>query len=372
MFSFRLACAAIIAAAFVAPAFAQEFKPFPDSYFFNGAPRALEGKPLPKLSVKDWTTKAPTADDLKGKVVLIDFWATWCPPCRAALPHNAELWKKYKDDGLVIIGIHDSNRGSGTMRQVMEQAGVTYPNAIDDNGKTVQAIGLRFWPTYVAVDHKGIIRAVGLNSAFVGEVVETLLKEREADLAAKQPDKDADEGEAPATSDGLAQVPSDWLEGHRGRRNQLAALEGEEAPALEVSDWIGAEPTTLADLRGKVVMLDFWGTWCLPCIAAIPDTRALADKYADQGLVVIGVCHPRDVQKMPETVLDHNITYPVCADKTGKTIEAYKVDGFPDYYFIDRAGRLRVADASNDRLEDIVKALLAEPAPDTDPAAAAN
>jgi peroxiredoxin len=87
------------------------------------------------------------------------------------------------------------------------------------------------------------------------------------------------------------------------------------------------------------------------------------DKYKDQGLVVIGVCHERGADKMQQTVKDKGIKYPVAADLTGMTNKAWKVDSYPDYYLIDRAGRLRVADCKNDKIEDAIKALLAESAP---------
>jgi peroxiredoxin len=86
-------------------------------------------------------------------------------------------------------------------------------------------------------------------------------------------------------------------------------------------------------------------------------------RYGEQGLVIIGVCHPRGVEKMADAVKQHGIKYPVAADASGKTNESYKVNGYPDYYFIDRAGKLRIADCKNGSVEDAIKALLAEPGP---------
>src|SRR5262245_2974660 len=63
---------------------------------------ALEGKPMPPLEVTGWLNGEVKRDQMKGKVVVMDFYATWCGPCMAAIPHNNELLKKYKDKGLLI------------------------------------------------------------------------------------------------------------------------------------------------------------------------------------------------------------------------------------------------------------------------------
>ena len=157
------------------------------------------------------------------------------------------------------------------------------------------------------------------------------------------------------------------LEGNGARRGKMAKFD--QCPAApemtSVTGWTNTEPamggaSTLAQLKGKVVVLDFWATWCGPCIAAIPKTNALMSKYADQGLVVIGVCRSDGSEKMLDTVRSKGIAYPVCIDSKNEVNAAYGVDGYPDYYLIDRAGRLRGADVASVSLEDAIKLLLAE------------
>jgi thiol-disulfide isomerase/thioredoxin len=149
-------------------------------------------------------------------------------------------------------------------------------------------------------------------------------------------------------------------EGDLARRKSLTPLEGRPAPALAVTTWVNGKPATLADFKGKIVVLDFWATWCAPCIASIPHNNALAKKYADQGVVFIGVCHPKDGEKMTATAQDNGLGYASALDARGDTNKAYKVDSYPDYYVIDRRGVLRVADCANDKVEQVITALLKE------------
>jgi thiol-disulfide isomerase/thioredoxin len=163
---------------------------------------------------------------------------------------------------------------------------------------------------------------------------------------------------------GEARVPDEWLEGTEASRDKrFSELKaGVAPPALKVADWKNSGPLTLADLKGKVVMLDFWATWCGPCIASIPHSNDLYDRYKADGLVMVGVCQSRGADKMAKTAEDKGIKYPIAADLDGKTVEAYAVDGFPDYYFIDRAGKLRILDCKNANVEDAIKLLLSEKA----------
>ena len=148
-----------------------------------------------------------------------------------------------------------------------------------------------------------------------------------------------------------------FQEGDAALRERLKTVDAANPPALQVSNWINAEPATLAGLKGKIVVLDFWATWCGPCIASIPHTNGLAEKFKDK-VVFIGVCHPRGGEKMADTVKEKGIKYPVCLDSAGATAKAYAVNGFPDYYIVDANGKLAVADCANDSVEKAIAALL--------------
>ena len=168
-----------IASAIATTSAAQDF---PDDHFFSGADRpaglkSLEGKPAPELALDAWIGDGTSIEALRGQVVVIDFWATWCGPCMAAIPKNIELVEKHGKDGLAFIGVHDSRNGWDKADSVVTEQGINYPVARDAAGASVKSYNLGFWPTYVVVDRRGVVRAAGLLPDKVGAVVETLLAE---------------------------------------------------------------------------------------------------------------------------------------------------------------------------------------------------
>lgn len=158
---------------------------FPDNWTWDDEPgarakhAALEGKEMPKLDVTGWVNGEVKPDDMKGKVVIVDFYATWCGPCMAAIPHNNEMLKKYKDQGLVIVGVCTSSNGQEKMEQTVKDRGIEYPTARDPDLKSEKAWEVQCYPTYAVIDRKGIVRAIGLQPNHVEEVVKKLLAEKE-------------------------------------------------------------------------------------------------------------------------------------------------------------------------------------------------
>src|SRR5262245_38006476 len=156
---------------------------FPDSWTWDDDAKvrkehaALEGKPMPALSVTNWINGEVKPADLKGKVVVVDFYATWCGPCMKAIPHNNEMFKKYQSKGLAVVGICTNKRGQETFEANAKQHNVAYPVDRDADLKSEKAWAVSYYPTYAVIDRKGIVRAVGLQPQHVETVVQKLLAE---------------------------------------------------------------------------------------------------------------------------------------------------------------------------------------------------
>ena len=139
--------------------------------------------------------------------------------------------------------------------------------------------------------------------------------------------------------------------------------------SLSAADgWINSKPLTAKELKGKVVLVDFWDYSCINCIRAIPYIRAWADKYRNSGLVVIGVHTPEfDVEKqMPnveKAVKKFGITYPVALDSDEKIWNAFHNQYWPAHYFIDARGKVRYehfGEGEYDQSERWIQELLKE------------
>ncbi len=156
---------------------------FPDNWTWDDTAQmrtehaALEGKSMPKLEVAGWMNGSANFAELQGKVVVIDFFATWCGPCMRSIPHNIELLKKYQGDGLAIIGVCTSSRGQDQMAQVVKDHGIEYPTAHDPYLAAERAWRVNYYPTYAVIDRKGVVRIVGLQPDRLEEVIKKLLAE---------------------------------------------------------------------------------------------------------------------------------------------------------------------------------------------------
>lgn len=155
---------------------------FPDSWTWDDAPQAQaprvhEGKPMPPLKLTGWLNGKVALDELKGKVVMLDFYTTWCPTCIADIPHNNALFEKYKSKGLVMIGICTSEEGLADMPNLVHAKKLKYPTALDLHVASLKAWNVSMFPTYALIDRKGIVRVISLKPEHLEEVIQKLLAE---------------------------------------------------------------------------------------------------------------------------------------------------------------------------------------------------
>ncbi|MBK8101081.1 MAG: TlpA family protein disulfide reductase [Planctomycetes bacterium] len=101
----------------------------------------------------------------------------------------------------------------------------------------------------------------------------------------------------------------------------------------------------------------------------MPHLKELFAANKDKGLVILGIHTKNGAETVADFVKEQAIPWPIATDADGKTVQAFAVDSYPDYYLVDRAGNLRVADLQNGAVDEAVAALLAEPAPAVAPAA---
>jgi peroxiredoxin len=97
---------------------------------------------------------------------------------------------------------------------------------------------------------------------------------------------------------------------------------------------------TLSSLRGKVVLVNFWATWCPPCRKEMPDLDTLAHRFAKQGLIVLSLSDEDDHAKVAAYVSSHNINYPILLDLDGTTAKKFHVEGIPKTFIFDRSGKV--------------------------------
>jgi peroxiredoxin len=122
----------------------------------------------------------------------------------------------------------------------------------------------------------------------------------------------------------------------------LAELAANEA-VIEKADFtlkdLQGKEWTFSTLRGKVVLVNFWATWCPPCRKEMPDLDTLAHKFADQGLVILSISD-EDAAKVTSYVLGHNLNYPILLDPGRKTNAAFHIEGIPQSFVFNREGKL--------------------------------
>jgi thiol-disulfide isomerase/thioredoxin len=260
---------------------------------------------------------------LRGKVVLIDFWATWCGPCKEELPNVLAAYRKYHAQGFEVVAVSlDAEKDRQKLLDYCREHELPWPQHFDGKGwKNEFAVryAVRAIPAMFLLDQEGKVVSTDARGPKLEAEIRRLLKLEEP---------------APAAAP---------------ERPMLGA--GALAPDFVTHDLAGRE-VRLSEYRGKVLILDFWATWCGPCIASMPHTQEVAAKYADQGVAVLAVCtgdkrmrfedwvklKARDYPALRFTFDPHEQGTP--AEKDRASVALYGVPAIPTQFIIDREGRI--------------------------------
>ena len=155
---------------------------------------------------------------------------------------------------------------------------------------------------------------------------------------------------------GVCALASDWTQ------TPLIKAANDGAPDFTLTD-IAGQSVSLSSLTlsGKVVLLDFWATWCPPCRQSTPFLQELHEKYASQGLVVLGVNQAESLDTVKTYMNDKQLTYRVVLDSSRSTKTAYQVFGLPTFVVVGADGKIlwRSTGLNKDKLKEAVEQALA-------------
>ncbi|MDX2274081.1 MAG: cytochrome c biogenesis protein DipZ [Hyphomonadaceae bacterium] len=212
---------------------------------------SADGQPAPSLEGGvAWLNSPPlTMEQLRGKVVLIDFWTYSCINCLRALPY-VEAWAdKYREHGLVVIGVHAPEfafeRDEGNVRRAMANLGVDYPVVLDNQFAIWRAYNNRYWPAHYFIDASGVIRHHRFGEGQYDNserVIQELLREAGYDPPGGLVDPNAQGASAPASAE-PPQSPETYI-GYRRRENFVSAEQRTDAvytyetpTTLQLNQW---------------------------------------------------------------------------------------------------------------------------------------
>lgn len=332
---------------------------------------AMQGKPFDSAlwaSFTAWNGTPISADATKGKVVMFLSWASWYTTSQAQLKTAQELADKHKGE-LIVVGMHGS-QGWDRVKDICASRGATFATGLDKDGTIRKALDIDQDPDFYFIDRAGNLRYADIATSSVEGVVDALLAETvEQAKAAKPPSSKDGEGAGSGggAGGGGSSKPADgaangmgvlggtvtaagvtfalpdkaeydkvkWPAANKARMS-AQDVQGKKLPAaLGKEQWLTDKP----DLAGKIVVIDFWATWCGPCRAAMPELDKLFKQYKSD-VVIMGISD-EDSGKLKKFFEKNKHDYPQATDPSSTVYNSLKIQGIPHVAVISTDGVVR-------------------------------
>lgn len=297
---------------------------------------------------------APTWDGLRGKVVVIQSWTTKTSPGRIWGERAVRLLADQPKADVQVIALH-TPEGAEKAQMVLERQPLGALVAVDASGKLCEALGVGGKPVNFVIDRNGVVRYAALSPEGMKAAVVELVAQS-ADPSVKPVERPAYEAApkpAPVARDTRPINPNAKYPSTNNGDIHASNVQGKVAPSLDVATWITDEP----DATNKVVIVDFWATWCAPCRAAIPHMNDLYQKHKDD-VAVIGLSNESE-EKLRSFMKDTRMVYAVGTDPDGRLSGWVGVKGIPHIMIMSADGVVRWQGHPSELNESIVDAIVA-------------
>jgi cytochrome c biogenesis protein CcmG/thiol:disulfide interchange protein DsbE len=275
-------------------------------------------------------TDQPSWADLHGRVVVLQTWTVTGDAGRTAPARAAEALKDFDPAKVAIIALH-TPQGADSVEHFLNAKPLPMPVALDAVGAFCDDMGIWRRPVTIVLDKSGRVRATGVALAKLGDAVKFLLAE-ELDPKAPAP------AVVPTRGIGAAPTPTKKGDGdYPVAPGGFGAtdLRGKKGPAIAAQTWVTPKPET----TNKVVIVDFWATWCPPCIASIPHMNETQEKFKDS-VVVIGISDEVD-SVVRQFTKRKEMKYTVAADPGRRMMNAVSPRGIPHVIIMSPDGIVR-------------------------------
>ena len=274
-------------------------------------------KVLPFTLTEATTSEEINISDLIGKkVIYITWWATWCKACVEEIPELKHLYSKFKDKGLEIVSINVKESKTKVAKYVKKKE-VPYLNVLDLDGavsKMYKVVGI---PVNVVIDKNGVIQYFG---STVPANAEALIAKLTTELGNNNPSEKQEKVE----------------------NNPSTSSKYKKAPDFNLKD-IDGKDVSFSSYKDKVIILNFWATWCPPCRMEIPHLKELQKEYGSKGLQVIAISVDKTgVDSVKKFAEKNKMNYPVLMS-TKKVILDYNGTqniSIPRTFIIDKKGNI--------------------------------